>query len=103
MTEAEFTDQVLQLAKLRCWLRAHFRPALTVNGWRTAVQGDGNGFPDLVLLRSRTLLVAELKVGKNKPTDEQEAWLAAFRLTGARVYVWRPEDFKEIERVLEEA
>lgn len=103
VTEEQFARQVIQLARLYGYMVAHFRPAMTVGGWRTAVQGDGKGFPDLVMARGGTLLVAELKVGKNKPTDEQEAWLAAFRLTGARVYEWRPEDWPEIERVLEEA
>jgi hypothetical protein len=51
ITEAEFLAQVLQLAKLCGWLTAHFRPAKTAHGWRTAVQGDGAGWPDLVLLR----------------------------------------------------
>jgi hypothetical protein len=48
ITEAAFLRQVLDLAKLRGWRTAHFRPAQTSRGWRTAVQGDGAGFPDLV-------------------------------------------------------
>lgn len=102
ITEAEFQRQVLALAKIQGWLRAHFRPARTKRGWRTAVAGDGKGFPDLVLLRGRRLVVAELKVGRRKTTPEQDHWLDAFRAaSNAEVFVWRPRDWPQIEEVLE--
>ncbi len=49
LSEAEFTRQVLQLAKLRGHKTAHFRPAMLKGKdgqerWITAVQGDGKGF-----------------------------------------------------------
>jgi hypothetical protein len=101
ITETEFLKQVIDLARLFRWRVAHFRPAMTAHGWRTAVQGDGAGFPDLLLIRScGQLLVAELKVGKNKVTDEQQAWLDAFAATGIPAYVWRPTDWKQIEEIL---
>ncbi len=102
-TEAQFTDMVLQFALLHRWRRLHIRPARTLKGWKTPVQGDGKGFPDLLLLRAGQMVVAELKVGKGKTTPEQEAWLAEFRLLpGAAVLVkvWRPEDWREIEETL---
>jgi hypothetical protein len=46
------------------------------------------------------LLVAELKVGKNKVTDEQQAWLDDFAEAGVPAYVWRPTDWKQIEEIL---
>lgn len=60
------------------------------------------GFPDLVAIRvrDRRLLVAEFKRASEHPTSSQEAWLEAFRLLGAEVYVWRPQDLDEVERVL---
>lgn len=99
LSEDDFTAQVLAYAKAMGWRTAHFRPAQTARGWRTAVQGDGKGFPDLVLVRERTV-VAELKVGCNVPSAEQLAWIKAF--VGARVeaYMWWPEDWPEIEKVL---
>jgi len=100
VSEAEFTDAVLALALACGWRRAHFRPARTAKGWRTAMQGE-KGFPDLVLVRVAVLLEAELKVGRNKPTADQVQWLAAFkRVQGVLVYEWQPEDWPEIERVL---
>lgn len=100
-TEDEFLRQVLALAKLHGWRRAHFRPARTALGWRTAVSGDGAGFPDLVLLRGKRQVIAELKARRKKPEPAQHEWLAAFDLVGAEVYVWFPEKWPEIESVLQ--
>jgi hypothetical protein len=100
-TEADFTRQVLALARLCRWRAAHFRPGLTRSGgWATAVQGDGAGFPDLILVKPGRVVVAELKVGRNRPTPGQRAWLQAFESAGVPAYVWRPEDWPEVERVL---
>jgi hypothetical protein len=101
LTEAAFTRQVLALARLCGWKSAHFRPGLTRKGeWRTAVQGDGKGFPDLLLVRGDRVVVAELKTNAGKPTKEQGEWLFAFRLAGVEAYVWKPLSWPVIERVL---
>lgn len=102
ISEAEFTKQVLHLARLRGWRTAHFRPGMTQSGnWVTAVQGDGKGFPDLILIRDGEILAIELKVGNNRTTPEQDAWLSAFGSAGASVGVWRPEDWDYIKSTLE--
>jgi hypothetical protein len=38
-----------------------------------------------------------VKVGKGKPTAEQNAWLASI---GRRAYVWRPSDWDDILAIL---
>ncbi len=101
MTEAEFQTQVLQLARLLGWRTAHFRPARTAHGWRTAVSGDGAGFLDCILVRGSLVLFVELKADRGRLRVEQEAWLEALRLAGQQVYIWRPADWPEIERVLQ--
>jgi len=61
MTEREFQQAVVQLARLMGWRVHHTRPALTQRGrWLTPIQGDA-GFPDLVLCRPPRLILAELK------------------------------------------
>lgn len=107
ISEAEFQRQVLQLAKLHGWRTAHFRPGLTRSGqWSTAVQGDGAGFPDLVLVRRGVLIFAELKSQSGKTSDEQEKWITQFELVRdstkdvVRVFIWRPSDWAQIEEVL---
>ncbi len=105
VTEAEFQQQVLELAKLRGWLRAHFRPGRTKSGWRTAVSGDGAGFPDLVLVRPPRLIFAELKRNGGKVSHDQLVWLTELGRCQVpcgmvEVYLWRPIDWKQIELVL---
>ena len=95
MSETELLRLVLDLAELLGWTRAHFRPALTKHGWRTPVQADGAGFPDLVLVRERVLFV-ELKATRGRLSQEQAHWINALRRAGADVFVWRPDDWDAI-------
>jgi hypothetical protein len=101
LTEAEFLNQVIELAHLTGWRVAHFRPALTARGWRTPVQADGAGFPDLVMTRRERCIAAELKreVG-GAISPEQVAWLAAFDAAGLETAIWRPSDFDRIAEAL---
>lgn len=101
ITESAFQRQVLDLARLRGWRVAHFRPAQTAKGWRTAVSGDGAGFPDLILIRGPRLIVAELKRSrKEKVRPAQAEWLAAFEAAGVPAFVWTPDDWTEIVEIL---
>ena len=103
MTEAQLQDSVIEMARAFQWMVAHFRPAMTDQGWRTAVQGDGAGFPDLVLVRATRAIFAELKSEKGRVSPAQEAWLDRLRaVPGIEVYVWRPTDWSsgEVEEVL---
>jgi hypothetical protein len=96
VTEAEFTDAVIDLAHFRGWLCTHFRPAWTGKGFRTALQGDA-GFPDLVLARRGVVIHAELKTEKGRVTRAQAAWATAL---GGSYRLWRPSDMDEIAREL---
>ena len=81
VTEKAFQEQVIQLAKL-----CGFFPYHTRDSRRSAA-----GFPDLILIRSGSLIAAELKVGTNTTTTAQYGWLAAFdQVTGCVALVWRP-------------
>lgn len=100
LTEAEFLSQVIQYAKLCGWRVVHFRQAKTSRGWRTPVQGDGVGWPDLFLIRVGRIIVAECKSERGKSTPEQDAWLKAFELASVPSYLWRPDDWDEIMEVL---
>lgn len=100
ITEAAFQAQVIELAHLLGWRVAHFRPAQTKHGWRTPVAADGKGFPDLVLVRRKRLIFAELKSQRGRLSPEQREWWEALQPTGAEAYVWKPSDFDEIAAVL---
>jgi hypothetical protein len=93
--------QVAQIARMKGWRVAHFRPSRTATGWRTACQFDAAGFPDLVLVRGDRLLFVELKRDKTcKMTDAQYDWMDAIVNAGVEFAFWTPECWEEIERVL---
>lgn len=108
ITEAEFTAQVIQLARLRGWRCAHFRGVRIqrkdgTTYYETPVQADGKGWPDIFAAKGPHCFAAELKRSqKEKPRPEQAAWLQAFLDAGIAAYVWTPESWSEIERVLTE-
>lgn len=95
ISEAQFTNTVIELAKFRGWKVAHFRPAQTARGWRTPMSGDV-GFPDLVLARDGVVIFAELKSDSGRLRKEQIEWAA--HLPGA--YIWRPKDLDLIKELL---
>ena len=99
ISEETFTAQVVNIAMWFGWRVMHQRPARTKTGWRTAIMGH-KGFPDIIALRENRRLMAELKAGKGKTTDEQENWLGSARSADFEVYIWRPKDINEIERIL---
>lgn len=101
MTEADLLRGVLDLAAVLGWKSAHFRPSRTAYGWRTAVQGDGVGWPDVLLVRRGRIVAAELKADRGRLTDAQRAWLDDLEAAGLATFVWRPSDYPdEIAAVL---
>jgi hypothetical protein len=94
-SERVFTDTLIREATARGWMVAHFRPAKTDKGWRTAMQGDA-GFPDLALARGGQTILAELKSEKGRVSAEQKLWLAA-----SHGYLWRPSDWESILTTLD--
>jgi len=104
-SEAEFQKRFVAFARSLGWARiAHFRKVRVQRKgggtyWETPVAEDGKGFLDLELVRDR-LVKVELKVGRNKPTPEQEEWLAAYRAAGVECHVFYPKDWELITEVL---
>lgn len=97
ISETAFLAQVVKAARLTGWIIAHFRPAMTAYGWRTAVQGDGAGWPDVVLIhpKKKRLIVAELKSETGATTAKQDEWLSVWALIPcAEVHVVRPSDWE---------
>lgn len=94
MTEKDFTALVIDAAHALGWRCSHFRPAQTAQGWRTTVQGDGKGYPDITAVHPRHgVIFAELKTDKGRLSPEQVEWVSALSRAGARIYVWRPSCF----------
>jgi hypothetical protein len=57
------------------------------------------GFPDSVISGKGRLIVAELKVNGEVPTDEQVAWLDDFA-SHAETHLWTEVDLDEIMNIL---
>jgi len=96
ISEAEWQQQVIDLAHVHGWRVLHVRPAQNSRGdWRTPVAADGKGWPDLTLVRDRVLF-AELKTNRGRLAPEQRRWLDALEAAGAEVAVWRPKDFPTV-------
>lgn len=91
ISEKAFQAAVIALAKRNGFLVYH-----TFNSKKSEA-----GFPDLVLIRAGSLIIAELKVGDNKPTVPQSTWLEAFRECGVPAFVWYPKDLETIVTMLE--
>jgi hypothetical protein len=102
VTEAELQQAVIELARLLGYRVAHFRAAQTVKGWRTPVEADGKGFPDLVCVKPGRLLFIELKSERGRLSVDQQAWLGALIGARAHVVVLTPHDWLSgaIEAVL---
>lgn len=89
MTEHEFQSAIIELARLLGYRVAHFRPAKTAHGWRTAVAADGKGYPDLTMAKPGRLIFAECKSAAGRLADEQRAWISVLAAAGTEVYVWQ--------------
>jgi hypothetical protein len=108
LTEMDFQRQLVGpngLATMLGWLHVHFRSAKTERGWRTPGSGELlEGWPDLVLVRGRRLIFAELKRELGHLTPQQsfvvevlqslELHLPRFAdpYPQVEVHVWRPSD-----------
>lgn len=97
-TETQFQNSIIDYAKLRGWLVFHDNDS----------RRNRAGFPDLVLAREGEVVFAELKSQHGRIRPEQHQWLESLapettEADGAThsVYLWRPADWTEIERVLQ--
>lgn len=84
-SEAQFQQQVLDVAHLRGWWTHHeYDSRRGTPGW-----------PDLVLVRER-IVYAELKTMRGRVSKEQKDVMARLQAAGAEVYLWRPSDILTI-------
>jgi len=91
LRERDFLQTVREYARLMGWEDYHTWHSLH----------SPAGFPDLVLVCPPRVVFAELKVAGRRATRAQERWLSLLRqCPGVEVYLWTPEDWTEIEKVL---
>jgi hypothetical protein len=101
MTEADWQQQVVHLARIFGWEHNHTRRSIgKAKRWTTATSKVG--FPDLLLWHPvHGIAAIELKVGRNRPTAEQLDVLAGLAAAGAKTMVAYPTDFEAVRALLE--
>jgi len=76
-------------------LLATVRDMAETLGWHTYHTHDSRrsetGWPDLVMVRDRRLLIRELKSMRGRVTPAQDTWLTELALAGVDAGVWRPD------------
>lgn len=92
MSEEDFQQDVIDLAKLRKWRYYHCR-----NSRKSTA-----GFPDLVLVSAARgrIVYMELKTESGEPSAEQLNWIDDLKACGQEAYIFRPSDFPKIEELL---
>lgn len=90
LAETAFQAQVVKVAKLFGWWIWHDN---STQGRNVA------GLPDLILIRERVIW-AELKKETGRVSRAQRDVTALLHGADAEVYLWRPADLPEIQRVL---
>jgi hypothetical protein len=95
MSEKEFTDRIRRTAQMFGWMGYH-----TYNSRRSTA-----GFPDLVMIRERWIVYAELKTMKGRTSKHQDIWLQSLQDVSDYadhmwVWLWRPSDMEGITRFL---
>ncbi len=103
--EKEFQSQVIRYAELMGWQVFHDRATNAPRACkhckrRLDIPRNDPGFPDLVMVRRPRVVFAELKSQRGLLTIAQRDWLTDLRASGQEAYLWRPSDWREIERVL---
>ena len=105
-SERDFQAKVIEVAQRLGWVAHAERPARTLTGWVTPIQGD-KGFMDIWLAKvnkdgtTATLIAWELKSEKGRLTLEEKVWLAILeKVPGIIVGVKRPSDWDEILKAL---
>lgn len=101
ITEAEWQEQVIQIAHLTGWRHLHVRRSIGKGRqWTTAT--NIIGWPDLLLWApDRGFIALELKSETGKATPEQLAVLRELEASGARTMIARPSDAHQVVALLQ--
>jgi len=92
ISEKEWQATVIEAAKACGWKHYH-----TYRSQRSVA-----GFPDLILIRGRELIVVEIKRQHGKVSKPQQEWLSLFEGAGVPTFVWRPSHWEQIQSILGE-
>lgn len=92
MNETQFQNKVIDLCRWYRLLYYHTHDS----------RRSQPGFPDLVIVGKHKVIFAELKSATGKVSMAQQEWIEKLNHAGAEAYVWRPQDWPHVERVVAE-
>lgn len=100
-THEEYQAQIVELAHVLGWRHLHVRRTIG-RGKRWTTSTNVVGWPDLLLWseKQRRVVAIEVKVGRDKPSPEQEAVLASLSAAGVESMVAYPADLDAVQRLL---
>lgn len=95
-TEAEFSREVVKVARAAGWRVMHVSTARSGDQWTTPT--SVRGWPDWTLWRPGKggLLFREMKAERGTVSDKQAAVIESLRAAGCDAGVWRPSDWDRI-------
>jgi hypothetical protein len=99
LTEAQFQEQVTDLARLMGYHTMHVRRTIG-KGRRWTTGTSVVGWPDLSVYGHGQFFMAELKTTTGRLTWPQQQCIDQLRAAGVTVHVWTPDDWSEIEATL---
>ena len=101
VSEAEFQQQVIDLAHAYGWHHLHVRRSIG-KGRKWVTSTNVVGWPDLFMWhpKQRRTIAVELKSETGVVSPEQQAVLASLQAAGVWVDVWRPGDLDHANEVL---
>lgn len=97
ISEREWQNQVHKIAVSYGWKYYHAPDNKPING---RIQRVVAGFPDLVMVKGKRVLFAELKKETGVLSDAQKEWLDVLQNAGMETYVWRPSQVREVKQIL---
>ena len=100
LSELEWQMKVVQYAHDHHWYWLHIPRSRVGRVWLTRADGTlAKGWFDLLLIRGNEVIGAELKTAKGKLRPDQIT-VHEHCHWALKVYVWRPEDWDEVQDVL---
>jgi hypothetical protein len=102
MTGKEIQDAAVKLARTKGYRAVHFSPARVRDSFITNYAYDSKGWPDLILVGPKGLIVVEVKGTGDSLSEQQEDWIKLLNEVGIVTLVLTPKGWAagELEAIL---
>lgn len=102
LSEKQFQQQVIELARRLGWHVWHVSDSRRFVGGRAFGDPLAAGLPDLIMIRPPRVVFIELKTNKGRVRPSQKETLALLdQCAGVEVYLIRPRDWEKLVAILQ--